>query len=405
MAQGPQGALHAAYVNLDGVLTVASCKTNCQQASSWQRVNVAQDKYGDNVARIKVDSKGTVHVMRLMGEHLSTMVASYSVCAANCTAAKNWSTVRLPNEYAVADDQLDNDWFALDRQGRPRFMLSNGYYIFGNEQDTFLQEQVVYTYCDQNCQSAGNWKAAPLTDIGMFGNSSGTLQFDAQNRAHWVGGPESQLSYMTCAEKCGDPRQWSPKAAIAELGEYSHTERAYDLTVAPDGTLYVPFTFENEPGKDAQLWLYSCAEACTSPGAWKKVNLSQHAAFPKNLRDAGMQPVSNYFGGKLTIAFNASHTSAPAQRLYTMTCAGSCSSAQGQWSAELAYSTEKVVFPDRGVYRYMYTTIQPQNLLGGGQVALLAVPYWGVLYEDWVPGTDPVSNSDFQWMPIPTLVW
>lgn len=291
-------------------------------------------------------------------------------------------------------------------------MTVNGYWSAANELQDQINENVVYSFCDQNCHTAANWKVVPIISAGKMNGviHSGVLRFDAKNRAHFIAAVDGRLTYLTCAQNCGQGSNWQGTALRGPLGEFYRTKRTFDLTLAPNGTVYVPFTYDNEPGKPAQLWLFSCAQNCMTKAAWKQVNLSASAAFPKNLLDTGLEPAAQFANNKLLIAFQAVHqTNRPAQRLYVMTCTGNCQSAQGSWKSRLAYSSETVKLPDRTPYQYMYTALHTEAVLSGGQIAFTAVPHWGVNYTRLIdrPGASlvPVSESNFQWIPIPQLVW
>lgn len=214
MVEGRQGDVYGTYIDLNGQLFVTICKTNCQKPEGWQWVKLAKDEVSENVARIQVDAKGGLHLLQLLGSTYSPLAAKYWSCAADCAKPGSWKSTQLkhsqgPTEFNSSDYMLNHDWFMLDNQGRPRFMIANGNAMFGGS-DAGFGERVVYAACDQNCHTTSN----------------------------------------------------------------------------------------NDPGKPSQLWLYSCAQNCTSPASWKKVNLSQHSAFPRNTHDSGAEPAIKIFGKK-----------------------------------------------------------------------------------------------------------
>lgn len=418
MVEGRQGDLYGTYVDLKNNLFVTTCKTDCQQQKNWQRVKLSQSNLENNTARIQVDPSGGLHLVQLQGGAYFPLSATYWSCAADCMKPGRWKSTQLthsqgPVSFGVLEDQLNHDWFTLDNQGKPRFMIVNATFTFGakNEMDSRISEHVVYAACDQNCHTASSWSFTPVAPASWSATqiSNGALRFDSQNRPHFVAAIENRLTYLTCTASCDQAGNWRSAVIPAPVTKYHLGSRGSDLAVAANGTLYVPFTFENDPGKPAQLWLYSCLQSCTVPASWKQVKLSEHPTFPRGIRESGAAPAIRVTGNKVVLSFLAVP---PGQnhfgQLYVMSCTQSCHDAKGQWTSRLAYSSAALKFPNEGVYEYMYTTLETKAMLPSGRVAFLATPHWGVLYTRLleVPGQSVKreSASDIKWLPTPQMV-
>jgi len=165
-----KGGVHAVYPGYSGGgAYYAFCAPGCADEKSVKVVRL-DAKNGVANAMLALDSSGAPHV--LLGA--STEVV-YAHAVGDPTAAASWKQTTVL-EHAGAKE-VTGEAFALDREGRPRFLMHTTVAKLGIGQKT---PETHWVACDTRCDDASSWTATKITD-GMWQSSQ--LRFDAQNRA------------------------------------------------------------------------------------------------------------------------------------------------------------------------------------------------------------------------------
>ncbi len=111
------GGLHIVYPSYAiGDAFYAYCPADCASSAGVSVVRFETDGTVDNIM-IALDANGAPQV--LMSTYLAIYYAS---CAGDCTQPNSW-TVSVIKTLEGGDLEVSGEAFALDPQGRPRFMM------------------------------------------------------------------------------------------------------------------------------------------------------------------------------------------------------------------------------------------------------------------------------------------
>src|SRR5262249_52739229 len=156
---------------------------------------------GDNLsyAQLALTPDGHPRVLLATWPPDGILQYQYGECDGGCTSPSSWqlTTIASGKSSFFLSDAENNQSFALDRQGRPRFV----YYV--NSFGTDGQAGVLYTYCNADCTDAGNWNTTHLTDA-EWKNMELAFTLDGRPLLAFVlnsGEPdyETRLAYIECA--------------------------------------------------------------------------------------------------------------------------------------------------------------------------------------------------------------
>ena len=261
---------------------MAQPRRQCRQ-SRWQRVNLGGPV--DSV-QLALTPAGKPRILAI-GPDDETLYTLYwyGECDAQCLSADSWQFVHVTSVYDTIDltgYYLPERSFALDPQGRPRFVFNNTDYL--TEPDLYGG---YYAACDSGCLDAGNWSVTRFThqlmdDIYLLDHeaiSSPSLTFTTDGRPRVVAhlfaaeftGDENGVYYFACDAGCEDDANWK-RAWVFERGggPYPFWDIAVDKQNRPRIAVYKEGTLD-DTGR--RLYYLSCDAQCESSGSWSAVNL------------------------------------------------------------------------------------------------------------------------------------
>jgi hypothetical protein len=268
IALDAKGGMHVAYAafnrdtNGQEPAYYAYCAASCANAASW---GVA--KLGDRVQEVQLalDPAGQPRMLiRMRDENLDTFY-QYAACDANCANAVSWQlvTVTPTKNLDIFIWDYSQHYFALDPQGRPRFVYYDEYNAPHN--GTF------YMFCDANCTSAASWREIKLADTA-FTDATLTFTSAGQPRLVATGYPNSTasstLAYILCDAACDNPNSWTSTFLIERGGGYASFVLRLDSNDRPRVAFYQG-SLSN--GQGQRLYYVWCNTGCTNGLNWNGV--------------------------------------------------------------------------------------------------------------------------------------
>lgn len=269
-----EGGIHAVYpAYAGGGAYYAYCPSNCQ---SEDDVSVVRFETQGTVANamLALDSNGKPRVL------LSAYAkVHYASCDDDCSSPGSWKTAEILDH--GSEREVSGNAFALDPQGRPRFLMHTYVAYLGIGQKP---PRTDWLSCDSNCHEPSSWKASTIaTDIFR----SSELRFDAEGRAHLatvalLGVEEGDTSevgaYLLCEEDCANPDSWSgPSFGDAHSSEYEAVpmKPSISLSLTRAGQPRVLFMGRGNGGA-AMLVYFDCDADCREANSWSGMVLSDH---------------------------------------------------------------------------------------------------------------------------------
>jgi len=246
----------------------------------------------------------------------------YAECNSTCTQAQNWSLMEVlvsPSGGGLYDSDYSYHTFALDNQGRPRFIYEDRANSSGDHAGAY------YVYCDANCTTPGTWfetRLDPHND-NVYITEYALLRFTPDGRPRVFGTDgniSTRLSYLECNSDCDNSANWSMPAHLFDIKTgpgHRNWSAAFDQQGNPRLAFY--------PGAGPLFYAW-CNGTCRDSTNWDgvQVPLSDAASgeHPSLALDAQGHPRIAYrdrdqYG--LGYAF----------------CNENCESAQGRWTTGL----------------------------------------------------------------------
>jgi hypothetical protein len=254
------------------------CAGECQNTANWNGVALGEVV---NEIQVAVTPNGEPRVLyRQSSTEGNGNDYYYAECNQNCTDPNQWGLTQVATARGMAplelhDDELPQRYFALDPEGRPRFVY--------NDNDSWRDPDhlgTFYAYCDSACTDAANWFE---TRINKDNNNQGpyrsedfyypSLTFSRDGQPHvLVDGTsmmdESFLFYVSCAGSCGNMDNWI-STPLFKRG--SGVNVAYDVELdAQDRPRLAFYEGAQLEGKGDRLWYGWCNQACTNTANWQR---------------------------------------------------------------------------------------------------------------------------------------
>lgn len=347
IAVDKQGGMHLAYRYYlpddehpaAVYLYCPSQSTNCADPAKWTGVSMADYV---NEVQLGLTPAGQP---RLLIRLNSTQVALgndfyYAACDQSCTDPSKWSLTYLLTTSGMASHETEDITtpqrsFALDPQGRPRFV-----YLDKNTADAEPDHLgTFYAFCDEQCTNAANWYETRIS----WGNNPfyehfyyPSLAFTNLGQPRVVGdglylvqGQALGIYYLACDTNCGDSSNWQ-RVRLFERG--SGPKVSWDLEVNGNQPRLAFYEGAQLGGAGDVLYYAWCNNNCLNAASWQRRNLglgSMNGKHPDLELDGQGRPRLAYAvqnGGGIGYAW----------------CTGNCESAQGQWQQRVVDTATKL---------------------------------------------------------------
>jgi hypothetical protein len=285
------GNTHAAYVVAAPPAeippaTYAFCAAgqDCASRANWTTMEVPFD-FPQSVAEVQLQltAQGQPRLMLRAAigwnNGSGTKHYYYGECDAGCTTPANWTVgYAFHSSETAATDINDMDQpqrnFALDPQGRPRFMYyDRNYFRDPDHWGGF------YTWCDAQCTNRDNWAEAWLLVGSIFEYPALAITSDGNPRivSQIYGSGDTQgVFYLECDVECDDLFGFS----IVQVGTRgAEASPSWDIALDPQNrpriVMYRGSDLDREKG-DRLLYL-ECNVDCNNAESWTTTDLGLRA--------------------------------------------------------------------------------------------------------------------------------
>ena len=259
------------------------CPAACDNPDNWERVALL-DMVNEVQLALTPDGRPRL-LIRATRDKQDGDEYYYAECNADCTKPAGWKSVEVQKGgstylYQLYDDDQPQRSFALDPQGRPRFLyLDSNYWIEPDRYGTY------YKYCDVDCTDVDNWGEVligryddSVYDYEMFEYPSLVFTRQGQPRvlAAYIDFDQADqetplLHYLQCDAGCADVDNWD-RVDLWPRGQ--GPEPGWDLALdAQDRPRIAYFPAALEAGGGEQLYYGLCNADCTDGESWQLVNL------------------------------------------------------------------------------------------------------------------------------------
>lgn len=267
------GGLHAVYpAYAGGNAYYAYCPAGCANMEQMRVVPLLTEGTVGN-AMIALDATGRPQVL------LSTyQYVYYASCAGDCTDPAAWTTSIVLDH--GSDREVTGEAFALDPQGRPRFVMHTYVAYLGIGQKA---PETHFVTCDANCHDPESWTAYPISNQIW---QASHLRYDAQGRIHLATvatvEEEGQASvdvaaYVSCAGDCTQDTNWIGQGLVSAFSTQLDAvtiRPAVSLAVTRAGAPRVLALGQNDAGTRNVIY-FACDTKCTEAGTWTGTIVSE----------------------------------------------------------------------------------------------------------------------------------
>lgn len=261
------------------------CPSDCDEPASWKEVHFGQQVRS---VQLELDNQGRPRLL-ISAESIRYQGGKdywYASCsAADCTTIDNWTASlvfsgRVPAYNLTNDDQLPDRSFALDPQGRPRFV------VFDENQLASPQHfGLYYLSCDSDCEQPSQWRETLTTVVEPYALervSQPVLAFGPNGEPRIASAQFMPLDsrppvlmYLACDAGCDSTGHWG-RVELAERG--GGAEPSVDLEVDGAGRPRIAFYQEALlEGQGKRLSYLACEAGCLDAGNWQRADLGPGA--------------------------------------------------------------------------------------------------------------------------------
>ncbi|HSO33889.1 MAG TPA: hypothetical protein VLT33_15255 [Labilithrix sp.] len=252
------------------------CPASCAKPEDVKVVPFETDGTVHN-AMLALDDSGKPRVL------LSTMKhVYYATCdAADCSTPAGW-TATMILDHGADERDVSGKAFALDRQGRPRFVMHTTKAYLGVGQKT---PETYWVSCDAGCSKPESWTKSKIADQIWRSNQ---LIFDAQGRAHLATvasvaatATESSVemsAYALCEGSCEKEDSWKTAGltpAFESTVDVVDIKPAISLALTRAGAPRVIVLGMDAETRKRNLTYFECDADCTGKG-WQGSVISTH---------------------------------------------------------------------------------------------------------------------------------
>lgn len=254
----------------------------CADPTNWNGVSMAMQV--DEV-QLQLSSDGQPHMLiRAVSQVMNGgKDYLYATCPVDCTDPANWAVSLVWTSWGtdifdVSDRSSPNRSFALDPQGRPRFIFFDRNYLA--EPD---HTGVYYAQCDADCATdPGAWSITLMTPADELGYdyeylAHPSLTFTSSGAPRVVGqlDPLNSLNlemgvyYLECDTGCESSDNWS-RVWLYDRG--STPEVAWDIELdSKDRPRIIQYYGDTIDTSGDQLVYHWCNTNCADPSQWQYV--------------------------------------------------------------------------------------------------------------------------------------
>lgn len=245
----------------------------CADPAAWQRV--ALGDYVDEV-QLALTPAGAprmlLSVSRSQAEGEFGTIFVYAACDRSCDAAASWSLTRVA-ETSYSDVQqfdMPQHWFALDPQGRPRFIYRKQY---------IMQELgTMYVACDSGCDDAAGWSETAISLGDEYQQDIFTLPalaFSSSGQPRIISGMipvqgDEGVYYLACDDDCMQHSNWQ-RVRLLERGQGPAALWDIALTSADQPRIAV-YQEDTADGGNALIYAW-CDADCLDDQSWLGTSL------------------------------------------------------------------------------------------------------------------------------------
>jgi hypothetical protein len=335
------GVMHTAFVHFvpqadkpAAVYGVCRAGGNgCAQAANWSFVQLTDQA---NEVQLALTAAGQPRLL-VVGDSKVYPAGKdyiYAECNNGCNNGANWEVARVlasdgTGIFDVSDQRAPQNYFALDGQGRPRFVYQDRNYLI--EPDHY---GAFYVSCESGCTDPQNWTQ---TQIGYWIPGTGRYEVFSYTSLTFTkaGGPRliakllaqnedgseapDGLYYYACDEGCEQQRNWQ-RVFLTEVGGGSFPLPAWDMELdANDRPRIALFTGDGTiaSGFEAHVLHYlSCDANCMNDSSWssRSVTVPGEGETPDLELDAQGRPrIAAIFKGALGLLWCDANCSGNAQ--------------------------------------------------------------------------------------------
>ncbi|MDB5525768.1 MAG: hypothetical protein JWM58_3531 [Rhizobium sp.] len=293
LVRDKEDRLHMAHTGYDGktkdfiyygVCDSSDCGTS---KGNWQIATIPFARANKIQLAVTSDGKPRLYVTSYAAPNKSSYNRTYSYgeCDDDCQDAANWKFAEIADSgdnllSEVLNLRVPDRTFALDAQGRPRFIYTDANY--GIEPDHY---GAFVMSCDADCLERANWKETDLAlhitesyrheqftkpvlsiaENGTMGVLANVYAFDDSGKALKNG-----LYYYGCADDCTSKANWK-RAFVHETGGGSYPNPTWDLAFTRDGQPRIAQFAGNglqRQDLDHQLIYFWCKADCGDGKSW-----------------------------------------------------------------------------------------------------------------------------------------
>lgn len=327
-----QGGMHLAYYYFlpapDRAAAVyVHCPRDCANTNNWNGMAMGE---GVNEVQLELTPAGRP---RLLIRANSTQIPNgndifYAACDQNCVNGSQWNFIYLTSTSGMAsfetqDTDSPQHSFALDPQGRPRFVYldRNTAYAEPDHLGTF------YVYCDSGCTNPANWFETkiswgenPFYEHFYYPSLAFTSQGQPRIVAdglYLVNNQPLGIYYLACDGGCDDADNWN-RAILFDRG--SGPNVSWDLEMNGNRPRLAFYQGALVGGGDILYYTW-CNSNCLNGGNWQGRSLGLGTS-------NGRGPDLELDGqGRPRIAYSLYDVGG----LGYSWCTGTCESAGGTW--------------------------------------------------------------------------
>jgi len=278
----PEGGMHLSFTpdsntpeDPGRAAYYAYCAANCTSAEAFTITRLGQDVLFANLA---LDPAGHPRMLLTVTPAGAPPYYQYATCDSACTQAANWSFTFLTgfSPPSVAWGIQFGRNFALDSQGRPRFV----YQDWGDGTPE-AHTGNFFAFCNTSCGNPANWYEVLLSTDLFARVFELELSPSGQPRLVWTSwdseNMETFLFYWECNAGCQTPENWSGFRLLTTVTASVTEDASYALETTRDGRPRLAYYTGTGVGGDFPanyLYYLSCDAAdCGQPQGWHILNL------------------------------------------------------------------------------------------------------------------------------------